>query len=496
MPDFQVRVLNVPLRDVLLGSDDDWRAAFHDTGHVEPLTLNERVLGLVEDYLDIDLTGDLTNLERYVLRGLRDKTAPPAGNRLGELMEGLTWLRALRESRDLVRVVGTEPPTINGKPMPRPDFIEREADGKFRLIEVKSTDALSAKKLARGPAGPRPCTAARRSAKDALDQLGVDRATLARLGSTAPYALALREDAARPPFPGDSATAVVWLARDKRLDTRGLEKVKGTPPCGRSRWTCAECLGPPSDPRHLVQVEMPNAPGLVPLWPGRGDMAGWWHAYKAWELADWVRHSALLSRAADALWRQTLAWASSFDEGAEAVLPWWHRHLTTRAPGWQAELPTQGGPPRDVDRVQRDPPTGPRVDAGPGEIDLHGGQDVSLEGVQEDLGLWTLRLEGRRLDARLKPFDSVAEGGVERVADGLLEIVNRRTRQVLSAYRPQQRPVEVQGFLLGWSWFSILVDVEQWMLSSSARPDSPRWMAGRLNVLADGRARLVADLEP
>lgn len=493
MAELRIRMRSIDLVDVLLHSDDAYRVRFHDDGDVQPVAVAESVLRLVEDYLDLDLTGDLVNLERYVVSGLRDKTRPPSGNRLGDLMEGLTWLLFHRQSRELVRVVGTEPPSFKKKQLPRPDFIEREATGHIRLVEVKSTDALSAEDLRPGAAGTRPCAAARASAADALDQLGMDPALEPLVTPSTGYRLRLRADDERPPFPGDAATAVVWLARDKRLDGRGLAGVEGTLGCRTKGWGCVDCLGSASAPAHLSMVEMPNAPGLVPMWPGRGDVGGWWQAYRHWERADWLGHSEWLTATADELWRETEHWSRW--SGARDVLDWWRHHLSARVA--RAGMRNLDKPWFDVEQVATVPADEQLAYWEDLSISLDGLEPIGLEG--DGPGPWTLRVASGQLDLRLHTGERIAdarsaEALAIKLVNTLLQVEGRR--QEVDALPLRQ--VSFGEVLLGWE---VPPSPDFARDRSFLRRPPPWYMAlwygacrSRLTVLPDGSARLTATL--
>lgn len=508
MPEFNIGRRTISLRQALLESDDRYRRLFATQNLGTATEVTQQQLQLAEDHLDVDLVGDLINLDRYVKVGYRDTMGALTGDRLGAIAEALTWLEFRRQARRIVRVVGTEPPAGRGRRVPRPDFITREGRRKIRLVEVKATDAYSAAKLADGEEDDRPCSSVRTAARSALRQLGVDSGTLTQVvrGPGPHHSLVVRGMKPTIPFPGDAATAVVWLARDRRLDARGIDLVAGEQDCAQKGRVCVGCIGAHDDALHLMKVQMPNSPQLVPLWPSGGGRDGWFAAYEQWARADWLGHPIALQDAADRLWEETIAWMRdtdqpwnprdrAHDESASSYR-WWREHLTIRvsqAGGFPLGSPwfdrsEDRGPPRPPSTVRGDVPRLEDPDGLPQPIQF-GEADVGSRGVR-----WSLRTGNISWDLRLQETGSISN---LRQATQLARTTIGLLGYGTSAAELELEPVHVGRTLLGWTLNLVarlagLVFSPQSANSTDYRTRVIR--AGqrmRVSIHRDGRARLL-----
>lgn len=509
MPEFNIGHRKISLKDAFCKSDDRFRRMFAAQNRGTLTQITQDHLQIAEDHLDLDLVGDLVNLERYVKIGYRDKMGALSGDRLGAIGEALTWLEFRRQNRRLVRVVGTEPPAGPGRKLPRPDFIAREGSKRIRLVEVKSTDAYSASKLNLGERDDRPCEATRVAARDALRQLGVDSTELVQVGAKGAYELKVRDSHKLIPFPGDAATAVVWLARDQRLDVRGISTVVAEKSCIEKGRICATCVGTGSDALHLMMVTMPNSPDFVPTWPSNHRSDEWFDAYERWTRAHWLGHPTELELAADALWEVTTSWMHSTDQKwhAERTEPdesattyhWWRHHLTTtvtQAGGFPqrklwfdrgADLET----PRRRRSVRRDVPslTDPEDDAEP----------IQFGNDENDQWRWSLRAGSLGWDLRLQgpqPLSKVHE--VRDIAWRALRLMVGDRAWLTQGDFPGLAEVRYGRALLGWTahltrtaWLGERGFGAQWDRPTTVIVTNGRCL--RLSVHPDGRARLVME---
>lgn len=308
-----VKALTVPLFGVLDAKDQEpFYAAFAMPGQQIAMKFDDHAFAIIEQQLGLDAEQLLPAVSRYVTGQLRAGAQGMRGWHLGDFGEALVLvLHLLRSGWTVSRVVSSHAPNRAERPMP--DFWATDPAGQLCLIEVKTSEALdyvelsqaSSKRLA-------PCRGVAPLRLKALRQLGFH--TSGRdLGYHHYLEVLGRGRRQFPLLPARKGVAWVVLACDGRLKRLRAEKRFKTPPaCLAKQRNCWDCIGagPGTMDPEVLAVELPNAPGYLPLLPPGEGGSGVFEAYRRWSEALWVAEVTAVEQSSSELAFAVLGWLS------------------------------------------------------------------------------------------------------------------------------------------------------------------------------------------